>query len=85
MKGKGRITTYWLEGEKRGLDDSSAGIPNEGRNIQTENLTGRVPTVSYGSRLRQIDALRPFRRDCNRLRHRRMSRVVSKGRAAIFL
>ena len=26
MKGKGRIPTYWLEGEQFGLDDSSVGI-----------------------------------------------------------
>ena len=33
----------------------------------------------------QIGAFRPLRRDCTRLRHRRMSWVVSKGRASIFI
>ena len=35
--------------------------------------------------LRQIGAFRPLRRDCSRLRDRRMSWIVSKRRAAVFL
>ena len=41
-------------------------------------LTPRFP-------MRQIGAFQPLRRDCARLRHRRMLWLVSKGRAAIFL
>ena len=41
--------------------------------------------ICVGSRVRQIGAFRPLRRDCTRLRQRRISWVVSKGRAFIFL
>ena len=35
--------------------------------------------------MRQIGSFRPLRRDCARLAYRRMSWIVSKGRAAVFL
>ena len=35
--------------------------------------------------MRQIGAFQPSRRDCAKLRDRRMSWIVSKGRAAVFL
>ena len=35
--------------------------------------------------MRQIGTFWPLRRDCTRLRHRRMSIIVSKGRASFFL
>ena len=37
------------------------------------------------ARSRQFGEFRPLRRDCARLRDRRMSWIVSKGRAAVFL
>ena len=46
--------------------------------ITSSLLTPRFP-------MRQIGAFRTLRRDCARLRHRRMSWIVSKGRAAVFL
>ena len=39
--------------------------------------------ICVGSRLRQIDAFRPFRRVCTRLTHRRMLWMVSKDWAAV--
>ena len=41
--------------------------------------------ICVGARMRQIGAFRPLRRDCVRLRDRRMSWIVSKRRAAVFL
>ena len=40
--------------------------------------------ICVGSRFGQIGAFRSLRRDCTRLRHRRISWIVSKGRTAGF-
>ena len=57
-------------------------IPKTASPIST--LTGRLSRVSC-SHLRQIGAFQSSRRDCTRLRHRKMSRIVSKERASIFI
>ena len=41
--------------------------------------------LCVASRCSKIDAFPPLRRDCARLRDRRMSCLVSKGPAAVFL
>ena len=41
--------------------------------------------ICVGSSWHQISAIRPLRRYCRRLEDRKMSRVVSKRRAAVFL
>ena len=46
--------------------------------LKIQCLTRRFP-------MRKIGAFRSLRSDCTRLRHRRMSFMVSKGRAAVFL
>ena len=62
---------YWDEGD-------SLSPLNTGRFVVPDSM------ICVGSRLRQIGAFRPLRRDCIRLRHRRRSWIVSKGRAFIF-
>ena len=47
------------------------------------SVTDRFKCV--GARFRQFGEFRPLRKDCARLRDRRMSWIVSKGRAAAFL
>ena len=70
--------------------------PNLGLNFQMlisahprsrEFLNPSVPdrVISVGACSRQFGEFRGLRRDCTRLRDRRMSLIVSKGRAAVFL
>ena len=42
-------------------------------------------SICVGARCRQIGEFRPLRRDFTRLKDRRMSWIVSKGRTAVFL
>ena len=55
--------------------------------IYQKCLNRSVPDsiICVGIGWRQISAFQPLGRDCTRLRDRRMSWIVSKGRAAFFL
>ena len=55
--------------------------------IEFKLLNRSVPDslICVSTRLRRIGAFWPLRRDCIKLRHRRMSWIVSKGQAFIFL
>ena len=49
------------------------------------NLSVPDSLICIGSRVRQIGAFRLLKTDCTRLRHRRMSWVVSKGRGVFSI
>ena len=57
------------------------------KNCQSSSLVlqGRFRSLNSWFPMRQIDAFQPLRRDCAKLRDRKMSRIVSKRRAAVFL
>ena len=69
----------------RALNDTANRIFCINMILEFFNLSLPDGLKCVGARLRQIGAFWPLTGDCTRLRDRRMSLIMSKGRAAVFL
>ena len=78
---------YFVGSNSRKVEAVKGAAHNSGYDDEHGSyIKGKSPNnLTPGFPMRQIGAFLRLRRDCARLRDRRMSLIVSKGRAAVFL